>query len=887
MDASAVRAWKIQWSPRRKRPPASASEKETTTPCSSTTCVASDAGTGISPPLASRSATSAPVASRTTPDWSQRRTRKCRFAASSAFAGWSSGGSAGVNSIVRSASSTVTLRIGPGSKLYSALSSMISTQSLVEMRSTSSLPTDARRRTIDETISTTGIATDTFTRDHLKVTSSDAGSPPSWISTRYVWFSRPRYPPSGGSSHGSSSPTSTVPFVNRPSDGRITSSQSSPRSSSLVWQVAPSGTSSSRTCQAVCQRAGVSTPTALSTRSGSSRCVTSRVQTSRYARRVPVSGSGSGVGMFQYGCSWYGVSVVPVTSRRSSSKPSCSTPWFSASSPSTYMRPRPIVSSPSESSTRKASGVCLGTQATPWWSGSGPKEVRSQLSARSRRSSSATSSLKSASRSNLPCWRTTPAKSRSGSNLTRLRSAAMPLPLPGHSCRVEEPGLKAVAKVFVEPHAQVGLTLGLVELVRHTYLALVARAGPHRVMGRAPELHVAVVAIPHRRVERAVRGVVADALELARCARARRHEREADTADLAALGPHRRDPRVATFCETPQQQRVGDVEALCVHLAEHCARVEPEVPPRFHAVARVAIRRVRDGQQAAASGRRTPAECDLVLTRGVDDGVARLHIGAVNGDDRADDAVVERHLREGMQHDQARAPDRVRLAVRIARHARHERAVAQDETARFGVRRLLDHQRPACEHESVEHDRRARIHRELELIGVLEQGAGAVGRAEHEVAVVGVRRRRGRADRRWRGVRPVVLDLHRAAPGDRRERRPERVAAVHLHDGVRQVERLRAIVAPASDGEGRAVVEGREPDVARGRSGRERDPSQHRVDGDVRVAGLRDVHPGVGRGRIVGEIADPDIGDGDGHDVRRGLGLQEERPPGAVQLFQV
>ena len=63
---------------------------------------------------------------------------------------------------------------------------------LVEIRSTSSLPTDARRSTVADTISTTGIATDAFSRDHLKVTVSVCGSPPSWISTRYVWFSRPR-----------------------------------------------------------------------------------------------------------------------------------------------------------------------------------------------------------------------------------------------------------------------------------------------------------------------------------------------------------------------------------------------------------------------------------------------------------------------------------------------------------------------------------------------------------------------------------------------------------------------------------------------------------------------------------------------------------------------
>ncbi len=182
MSAFAVRAAKIQWSPRRKRPPSSASENETTTPCSRTTCVVSEAGTVMRPPPASTSPISAPVPSWTTPDASQRTTRRWRAAASSASAGCSDAGSAPVNVIVRSASSTVTLRIAPGSPSSSALSSRISTQSSVEIRSTSSLPTDASRSTVVDTISTTGSTTDAFSRDHLNV--AVPGAPPSWISTR-------------------------------------------------------------------------------------------------------------------------------------------------------------------------------------------------------------------------------------------------------------------------------------------------------------------------------------------------------------------------------------------------------------------------------------------------------------------------------------------------------------------------------------------------------------------------------------------------------------------------------------------------------------------------------------------------------------------------------
>ena len=52
----------------------------------------------------------------------------------------------------------------------------------VEMRSTSSLPTEASRSTVGETISTTGIATEPLSRDHLNV--AVPGAPPAWISTR-------------------------------------------------------------------------------------------------------------------------------------------------------------------------------------------------------------------------------------------------------------------------------------------------------------------------------------------------------------------------------------------------------------------------------------------------------------------------------------------------------------------------------------------------------------------------------------------------------------------------------------------------------------------------------------------------------------------------------
>jgi hypothetical protein len=97
----------------------------------------------------------------------------------------------------------------------------------------------------------------------------------------------------------SSTGTPTAAVVNRPADGAVRSSQAS----SSVEQVVPSGTSSSRTCHAVWRRVAVSIPIAFSISSGSSRAVTSRRHTSRYARYVPLVGSGAIAAAFgKYGC---------------------------------------------------------------------------------------------------------------------------------------------------------------------------------------------------------------------------------------------------------------------------------------------------------------------------------------------------------------------------------------------------------------------------------------------------------------------------------------------------------------------------------------------------------------------------------------------------------
>ncbi len=238
-----------------------------------------------------------------------------------------------------------------------------------------------------------------------------------------------------------------------------------------------------------------------------------------------------------------------------------------------------------------------------------------------------------------------------------------------------------------------------------------------------------------------------------------------------------------------EEQRVRDVEPLRVHLAEHRAGLERQVPARLQAVAGLPVGRGRDRAQAAAPAARGRRRRPRPRPR-VDDGVVRRHLGALDRHDRPDDAVVERHGRERVQHDQARPAGEVRAPVGVARESGHERAVAQDERARLGVRRLLDHERRAGEHEPVEDDRRVGLHGERAAGGPGEQRARAVRRPQHDVAVgsAGAGRRRRDGRRRARTGRLSRI-CDRAAAGDGGERRPERLAARDRHDRLDGLER--------------------------------------------------------------------------------------------------
>jgi hypothetical protein len=102
-----------------------------------------------------------------------------------------SAGSAGEKVMRRAASFTVILRISPQRCASSRTSSVISTQSPVLKRNTSSRPSVCTSSSESETTLATRVPTLELSRDHLNV-AVPPGAPASCISTRYVWLSSPR-----------------------------------------------------------------------------------------------------------------------------------------------------------------------------------------------------------------------------------------------------------------------------------------------------------------------------------------------------------------------------------------------------------------------------------------------------------------------------------------------------------------------------------------------------------------------------------------------------------------------------------------------------------------------------------------------------------------------
>ena len=195
-------------------------------------------------------------------------------------------------------------------------------------------------------------------------------------------------------------------------------------------------------------------------------------------------------------------------------------------------------------------------------------------------------------------------------------------------------------------------------------------------------------------------------------------------------------------------------------------------PPGVEAVARLAVGGGRDREQpAAAAGARpqnatsSSAEASITESFAVD-------LRAFDRDDRPDDAVVERHRRERVQDDQARAADRVRRAVGVARDAR-ARACSGAGRACAAPRRRTPRSRAARRRARARSGRPSCRDPSRAGAGRRARAAGARGSPTRSttVAVGRVRRGRRRRDRRRRGVAAAVEDLHCAAAGDRRERR--------------------------------------------------------------------------------------------------------------------
>ena len=186
-----------------------------------------------------------------------------------------------------------------------------------------------------------------------------------------------------------------------------------------------------------------------------------------------------------------------------------------------------------------------------------------------------------------------------------------------------------------------------------------------------------------------MRRVGARALEAARRARAGRHEREADAADLPALGPDRRGPRVGragAARERSSEFETSSRSACTLPTTVQASSVR--WPPAGEAVAGLALGGARDRQQPAAAAPARAAEGDLVaradasITESF--AVTSAPSTATTGPTTQWSSVTGAN---GCRTIRLARAERRRLAVGVARHARDERAVAQDERARPRVRR--------------------------------------------------------------------------------------------------------------------------------------------------------------------------------------------------------
>ena len=230
-------------------------------------------------------------------------------------------------------------------------------------------------------------------------------------------------------------------------------------------------------------------------------------------------------------------------------------------------------------------------------------------------------------------------------------------------------------------------------------------------------------------MERAVRGIGAGAVEAARRARARRHEREADAADLAALGPDRPGPRVAAAGAAPRaaasSRRRAARRAPCRGPCRPRASGGRPPPGRRRSCDRRRSTRFRPADARPQYAISSAADASSTESFALTSAPSTATTGPTMQWSSVTDANGCRTIRLAR-------PVEVRRAVGVARQAGDERAVAEHEVARLGVGGLLDHERRAGEHQPVQLDGRLRIHRELELVGAREQRPRAVRRRSTE-----------------------------------------------------------------------------------------------------------------------------------------------------------
>ena len=190
-----------------------------------------------------------------------------------------------------------------------------------------------------------------------------------------------------------------------------------------------------------------------------------------------------------------------------------------------------------------------------------------------------------------------------------------------------------------------------------------------------------------------------------------------------ATGRRRRRARRGAASRDVEPLRRAPCRRPCTLRASRCPPAARPSPVSRSA----AVETVRSPPPPAARGRRRRPRPRRAAS--ITESFAR-HLGALDGDDRPDDAVVERHRGERVQHDQARRAERARRAVGVAREPGTSVQWRRTSVRGRGVGGLLDHERRAGEHSPSSTTVVSGSIASLQLVGAREQRARAVGGAQ-------------------------------------------------------------------------------------------------------------------------------------------------------------